>query len=62
MACLEVLFWVLVLLFCFKSPHYPPVTAQNITVRGRAVGIGKEPLCAVLLSEPSGHSGCVSAS
>lgn len=48
--------------FFFKLPHYSPVIAQNTTASNRVLGIRKEPLFAVLLSELSGHFGRMCAS
>ena len=49
-------------LFFVKLTHYSPVIAQNSIVSNRVLGIRKELLFALLLSELSGHFGrmCVS--
>lgn len=43
--------------FFFKLPHYSPVIAQNTIVSSRVLGIRRDPLFAVLLSELSGPFG-----
>lgn len=61
---MNLMFCFVVALFFFplKLPHYSPVIAQNTTVSSRVLGIRKEPLFAVLLSELSGHFGRMCAS
>lgn len=58
MFCFVVCVGFVLLFFCFfKLPHYSLVIAQNTIVSNRVLGIRKEPLFAVLLSELSGRFG-----
>lgn len=58
----DVFFILDFVLFYFNLPHYSVVVAQSPVASSGVVGVGREPLCAVLLSELSGRFGRICAS